>query len=159
MWPSIAKPTILRWDSIWDTSRTSRLWLLSILTFCHGSIEESLLYTNICFVASRMLHLPSYGSKKSTVYLHWPSMIRSCCHICGWASVAAACKNVPRNFFHRLCTNDLWKCLSSHPFPSKRWLLLSFKHLGSQLAHWLGGWGHVLGINGEYTDFHVQRTW
>ena len=36
-------------------------------TFWHRSIEESFLYTKICFVASRTLYLLSYGSKKSTV--------------------------------------------------------------------------------------------
>ena len=30
-------------------------------------IEESFLYTKICFVASITLYLPSYGSKKSAV--------------------------------------------------------------------------------------------
>ena len=68
MWRSTTKPIILHWASIWDNSQNSRpRWLLSIFTFWHGSIEESFLYTKICFVASRTLYLPSYGSKKSAV--------------------------------------------------------------------------------------------
>ena len=35
--------------------------------FWHRLIEESFLYTKICFEASRMLYLQSYGSKKSAV--------------------------------------------------------------------------------------------
>ena len=62
MWPSMIKPTILRWASIWDKSQNSHpRWLLSIFTFWHGLIEESFLCTKICFVASRTLYLPSYG--------------------------------------------------------------------------------------------------
>ena len=39
--------------------------MVSVFTFWYRSIEESFLYTKICFVTSRTLYLPSYGSKKS----------------------------------------------------------------------------------------------
>ena len=66
LWPSTRKPCIMRWISIWDTGQNSRLWRwLSIFTFWYWLIEEWFLYTKICFVASRTLYLPSYGSRKS----------------------------------------------------------------------------------------------
>ena len=56
MWPSTRKPSIMRWVSIWDTGENScPKRYLSFFTFWYRSIEESFLYTKICFVATRTL--------------------------------------------------------------------------------------------------------
>ena len=54
-------------EEVWYEPSKSPVMNIIILTFWHRSIEESFLYTKICFVASRTLYLPSYGSKKSAV--------------------------------------------------------------------------------------------
>ena len=61
---------VLGLDLRYEPNKSPMMIIIIDFDFLAWIIEESFLYTIICFVASRTLYLPSYGSKKSAMAVH-----------------------------------------------------------------------------------------
>ena len=138
----------MHWTSIWDAGHNSRRWLS--ISPCW--IEESFLYTKICFVA--MLYLLSYNSK-SAMYQHWSSMIQTCCCSQLWQ---LQIKIVSNNFYRQLYVPTSFRNTSSLVlFSSAVALFGAFWQPSTPLTLWAGPL--IYNKRRVYMDFRVQCTW